>query len=174
MKYALTFLTSLLLAPLTVPPAATKPQDRAGLRWINSGPFPIPADSTLVAGADFEPDGKLPPGWDQGGGEGVVAADAPQGKAVFRMQLKHRSGPRSPVITGRPETAYFLSFWIKTPQDPWISITFTSDEREPSFTNIHTPLVQNLPNGPHRIELITTGKGEVAIDGLYVFQPPGK
>jgi hypothetical protein len=36
------------------------------------------------------------------------------------------------------------------------------------------PLVRNLSNGPHTIELITTGNGEVAIDGLYVFQPPGK
>jgi hypothetical protein len=36
------------------------------------------------------------------------------------------------------------------------------------------PLVRNLSNGPHTIELITTGKGEVAIEGFYVFQPPGK
>jgi hypothetical protein len=35
------------------------------------------------------------------------------------------------------------------------------------------PLVRNLPNGQHTLELITTGKGDVPIEGLYVFQPPG-
>jgi hypothetical protein len=34
------------------------------------------------------------------------------------------------------------------------------------------PLVQNLPNGPHTLELVEAGDGEVNIEGLYVFQPP--
>jgi hypothetical protein len=34
------------------------------------------------------------------------------------------------------------------------------------------PLVRNLPNGRHTLELVTKGDGEVAIDSLYVFEPP--
>jgi hypothetical protein len=36
------------------------------------------------------------------------------------------------------------------------------------------PLVRHLPNGPHTVELITNGDGDVAIQGLYVFEPPEK
>jgi hypothetical protein len=144
--------------------ATTPSQDRAGLRRISSQRFAVPAGSKLVAGADFEPDGKLPSGWSQGGGEGVVAADAPQGKAFFHMKLKKRSGLRSPVITGQPGTSYFLSFWIKSPQDPWITISFTSDEREPSYTDIHTPLY--YPNFP-----LDTGI-EWRQEGFYFAMPP--
>ena len=144
--------------------AVTPAQDRAGLRCISTKPFPVPAQSQLVAGADFEPDGKLPPGWSRGGGEGVVADDAPQGKAFFHMKLKKSSGLRSPVVFGQPGAAYFLSFWIKTPQDPWITISFTSDEREPSFTPIHTPLY--YPNFP-----LDTGN-EWRQEGFYFVMPP--
>jgi hypothetical protein len=34
------------------------------------------------------------------------------------------------------------------------------------------PLVRNLSSGQHTLELVTSGDGEVAIDGLYVYQPP--
>ena len=34
------------------------------------------------------------------------------------------------------------------------------------------PLVQNLPNASHTLELVASGKGEITIEGLYVFQPP--
>jgi hypothetical protein len=37
-----------------------------------------------------------------------------------------------------------------------------------------TPLVQNLPNGRHTLELVAQGDGEVTIEGLYVFEPPLK
>jgi hypothetical protein len=36
------------------------------------------------------------------------------------------------------------------------------------------PLVRNLPNGRHTVELITTGSGAVAIESLYVYEPPEK
>ena len=36
------------------------------------------------------------------------------------------------------------------------------------------PLIGNLSNGPHTLELVTTGDGDVVIDGLYVFEPPEK
>ena len=36
------------------------------------------------------------------------------------------------------------------------------------------PLVQNLPNACHTLELVASGNGEIAIEGLYVFEPPLK
>jgi hypothetical protein len=36
------------------------------------------------------------------------------------------------------------------------------------------PLVQNLTNGPHTLEIVPTGDGKVDIDSLYVFEPPEK
>jgi hypothetical protein len=34
------------------------------------------------------------------------------------------------------------------------------------------PLVQNLPNGRHTLEIAADGDGPVAVDSFYVFQPP--
>jgi len=34
------------------------------------------------------------------------------------------------------------------------------------------PLVQNLPNGRHTLEIVAQGDGPVSIDSFYVFQPP--
>jgi hypothetical protein len=34
------------------------------------------------------------------------------------------------------------------------------------------PLAQDLPNGPHTLELVAQGDGAVELDSLYVFQPP--
>jgi hypothetical protein len=39
-------------------------------------------------------------------------------------------------------------------------------------TRLVEPLVRNLPNRHHTLELITTGNGDVVIEGLYVFEPP--
>jgi hypothetical protein len=36
------------------------------------------------------------------------------------------------------------------------------------------PLMRDLPNRQHTVELITTGDGVVTIEGLYVFEPPEK
>lgn len=41
-------------------------------------------------------------------------------------------------------------------------------------TAIVEPLVRNLPNRQHTVELITTGDGHVVIEALYVFEPPEK
>jgi hypothetical protein len=49
-------------------------------------------------------------------------------------------------------------------------VSFASPDRSP----LCQPLVQNLPNGSHTLELVTKGDGEVAIESLYVFQPPEK
>jgi hypothetical protein len=35
-------------------------------------------------------------------------------------------------------------------------------------------MVENLPNHQHTLELVTTGSGVVAIEGLYVYEPPEK
>ncbi|HEX3997503.1 MAG TPA: SGNH/GDSL hydrolase family protein [Pirellulales bacterium] len=39
---------------------------------------------------------------------------------------------------------------------------------------LHQPLVENLPNGKHTLELVTQGSGDVAVESFYVFQPPEK
>ena len=38
--------------------------------------------------------------------------------------------------------------------------------------SLHQPLVQNLPNGEHTLELVSLDDGDIAIESLYVFQPP--
>lgn len=139
-------------------------EDRSGLRCISSKPFPVPEGDRILLECDFEADGKLPPGWSQGNGEVMVADDAPQGRAYFRMKAKKSAGVRSPVITAQPGVPYFLSYWIKTSSDPWTTISFTSDEREPSFTNIHTPFF--YPEFP-----LDTGN-QWRQEGFYFLMPP--
>ncbi len=48
------------------------------------------------------------------------------------------------------------------------AVSFRSEQAEP----LCQPLVQNLTNGPHTLEIITAGDGEVSIEAFYVFQPP--
>lgn len=50
------------------------------------------------------------------------------------------------------------------------TVSFRADQPAP----FSEALVQNLPNHEHTLELITTGSSDVAIAGLYVFQPPEK
>ena len=50
------------------------------------------------------------------------------------------------------------------------TVSLRSEQPEP----LCQPLVQNLPNGPHTLEIISTGDGEVSVEALYVFQPPMK
>jgi hypothetical protein len=33
-------------------------------------------------------------------------------------------------------------------------------------------LVQGLANGPHTVEIVSNGDGEVSVEAFYVFQPP--
>jgi len=137
-----------------------------GFRCISRKRFPVPKESKIIsmAGTDFETAGKFPPGWSQGNGEVVIGTDAPQGKAFFRMKAKKSAALRSPVVPAQPGIPYFLSFWIKTAKDPWTTISFTSDEREPSFTDIHSPLF--YPDFP-----LDTGT-QWRQEGFYFMMPP--
>ena len=153
-----------LFRSTTVHARAPGPEDRSGLRCISSLPFPVPEGSKVMVESDFENDGKLPPGWSQGNGEVVVAADAPQGNSYFRMKAKKNASLRSPVVTAQPGVPYFLSFWIKASTDPWTTISFTSDEREPSFTTIHSPFF--YPDFP-----LDTGS-QWRQEGFYFLMPP--
>lgn len=47
-------------------------------------------------------------------------------------------------------------------------VGFRADQSAP----FSVPLVQNLPNGRHTLELVAAGDGEVTIESLYVFEPP--
>ena len=38
----------------------------------------------------------------------------------------------------------------------------------------HRPLVENLPNGKHALEIVTQGDGDVVVESFYVFEPPEK
>lgn len=164
-SYWLSMIAGLQLFCWTAAHAVTEgTQDRSGLRCISSKAFPIPGESKLMAESNFELSGKLPPSWSQGDGEVVTAEDAPQGKAYFRMKAKKNAGVRSPVITAQPGVPYFLSYWIKTAHEPWTTISFSSGEREPSFTTIHSPFF--YPDFP-----LDTGN-EWRQEGFYFSMPP--
>jgi hypothetical protein len=47
-------------------------------------------------------------------------------------------------------------------------LNFRADQPAP----LAEPVVQNLANREHTLELVTAGDGEVIIEGLYVYQPP--
>ncbi|HET6250906.1 MAG TPA: hypothetical protein VFE47_24670 [Tepidisphaeraceae bacterium] len=49
-------------------------------------------------------------------------------------------------------------------------VSFSAAQSEP----LDQPLVENLPNGRHTLEIATQGDGDVAIGSFYVFQPPEK
>jgi hypothetical protein len=166
-------LPSVLLgaAVLTLAPAgpahaqATGADDRSGLRCISSKPFPLQAGSAVIPlpGADFEnTDGKSPAGWGMGG-QIVTAPDAPEGKSYFTMKSPG-GGLNGPVIPAEAGRGYLVSFWVKTAHDPWLTIVFSADEREPSFSDIHTPLC--YPNFP-----LDTG-GQWRREGFYFLMPP--
>jgi hypothetical protein len=115
-------------------------QQRSGLSCISGKPFPVPDGSKIIAGfnADFETGG-LPQGWSQGRGRVVTAADAPHGKCYFHMPAKKGANLLSPIIAAQGGAAYFLSLWLKSPLEPWLTISFTSDERERTHTPVHVP-----------------------------------
>jgi hypothetical protein len=41
-------------------------------------------------------------------------------------------------------------------------------ERDSPFV----PLVENLKNGPHTVEIIASGDGDVTVESFYVYEPP--
>lgn len=47
-------------------------------------------------------------------------------------------------------------------------VSFQSERPEPFFV----PLVENLKNGPHTVEIIASGDGDVTVESLYVYEPP--
>ena len=51
-------------------------------------------------------------------------------------------------------------------------VSFRGKSREPE--RFHTPLVQNLPNGKHTLELIANGTGQIAVDFFHIFEPPAR
>jgi hypothetical protein len=113
-------------------------QDRYGLRCVSSKPFDVPPESSAVSAADCDFEQvKLPPGWGRARGEVITADDAPQGKAYFRMSAMKGADLRSPEFRVASGRGYFVSYWLKTPTQPWAYINFTSDEREASFNNIY-------------------------------------
>jgi hypothetical protein len=122
-------------------------QDFRGLRCLSSKPFAVPEGSveTAIPGGDFEMAPRLPPGWYCGDGKIVVADDAPQGKAYFRMPIRRNTALRTRGdVRLAPGRAYFLSFWLKSPREVRAVVTFGSDERLPTFGASSTSI---LPTG---------------------------
>ncbi|HEY3900809.1 MAG TPA: hypothetical protein VGM54_19520 [Chthoniobacter sp.] len=160
----LALLAVVSILPLYAHASPTGTEDRQGLRCISRTAFPVPSGVEAVVECSFEGSAKVPPGWSPGNGEVVTAPDAPEGKAYFRMRAKKQGGLVSPVFQGKPGSGYFLSYWVKTAADPWTTINFTSDEREPSYSPIHTPIFyQDFP--------LNTG-GEWRQEGFYFVMPP--
>ncbi len=138
-----TLIAGLQLIPWSTVHAETpEVQDRSGLSCISRKAFSVPEGSKFIPEftVDFESGRTLPKGWSQGNGEVVTAADAPQGKAYLRMKAKKSSILRGPTLPAQPGGNYFLSFSVKTAKSPWAIISFTSDEREPSFGPLHSPI----------------------------------
>ena len=50
------------------------------------------------------------------------------------------------------------------------TVSFRAEQQE----LLCQPLVQNLTNGPHTLEIVSAGDGDVSIEAVYVFQPPMK
>jgi hypothetical protein len=109
--------------------------DVHGLCAMSSKPFPRPAGSVEIPlpGGDFETGGKLPPRWTADVGKVVVADDAPQGKAYFRMEIRQGKALRTPWgVEAEPGRPYFLSFWLKSRREEPAVFTFSSQENLPS------------------------------------------
>jgi len=73
----------------------------------------------------------------------------------------------SPVVYGNGTGDTFTFDVYRTAED---TISFRADAAEP----LCQPLVQNLTNGPHTLEIISAGDGDVVIEALYAFEPPIK
>lgn len=127
-------------------------QDRTGMRCISSNPFPVPTGSKVIPleGSTFET-GKAPVGWGHGYSEVVSADDAPEGKFYLRMKVKKGADLRSPVIPAESGRTYFLSYWLKNSDEQWTLVSFTSDERDPSFNNPYPGISFNTANRWKRV-----------------------
>jgi len=130
------------LLPQVVPAEAAISAATRELRCLSNTPFPVPVGTTAipVPQGDFESALKVPPGWGIWGGRIVVGDDAPQGKAYCRLKAQKGSVLRTPLLHATPGKPYFLSMWLKNPDEHWTTIGFTSDERVPSFGNAYPGL----------------------------------
>jgi hypothetical protein len=127
--------------------------ERCGLCCVGGKPFPMPAGTKAIAipGGDFESGGRAAPGWDIQGGQIVVAADAPQGKAYCRIKAGKGGILRTPRdLLAQPGRPYFLSMWLKSPAEHFAIVSFTSDERLRSFGGDDTT-VPNTGNQWRRV-----------------------
>ena len=118
------------------------PRASREMRCVTSKPFPTPPGTTAipVPQGDFETAGKVPPKWSISGGTIVTAADAPQGNAYCRLKAGKGGILHTPAISVTPGKPYFLSMWLKNADEHWTMISFTSEERVPSFTNLQPGL----------------------------------
>ena len=138
--------------PYTIKPDLSEPGERKGLRRISDKPFPVPsgAEGIPLPGGNFETDGKMPSGWQAEKGKIVTAADAPEGRAYFQMEVVNGFGFHTPDIAAKPGRPYFLSFWLKSPSEQWACITFFSDERLQS-TSVNIPYIPGTGNKWKRV-----------------------
>ena len=139
LKVALAVLPLCLQAVSAEPGLAVTTRE---LRCLSRKLFPVPAGATVipVPQGDFETTGKLPPSWGLWGGQIVMADDAPQGQAYCRFKAQRGGILRTPLIPVTPGKPYFLSMWLKNPDEHWATINFTSEERVPSFLNAYPGL----------------------------------
>jgi len=89
---------------------------------------------------------------------GQIAIDA----KLWRHARTERKD--SPVVYGNGTGDTFTFEVYRSATNP---VSFLSERPE----LLCQPLVQNLPNGPHTLEIISTGDGDVSIEALYVFRP---
>ena len=82
---------------------------------------------------------------------------------LWRHGLDERKG--SPAIYG---TSTGDNFTFAVDRCVLGTLSFRADRPSP----LAEPVVQNLSNGEHTLELVAAGDGEVVIEGLYVYQPP--
>jgi hypothetical protein len=92
---------------------------------------------------------------------------APEGKAYLRVPAGDGGLLRSPDVELRPNRPHLLSMWARNNKHigggPW----FWSQ----SSPMLAVPLVQNLPNGPHTLEILSDGTGTVAVEAFHIFEP---
>jgi hypothetical protein len=74
-----------------------------------------------------------------------------------------------PAVWRSPQSNMKADHWtFKVSRCATDTVSFTSSGQAETFS---IPLVQNLPNTPHTLELMVDGAGHVAIDSLYILEP---
>lgn len=113
---------------------------------------------------------------DVGDYELIGSITGPDGKGNNQEMFKSNSGQiiidplywrrskRDGEFTNR--TGDIFPFQVYRPSVGTVS--FQADEKK----DFYQPLVQNLPNTEHTLELRANGQGEITISGFYVYEPP--